>query len=274
MPPGRDAGLGGIGRREDPQGLAVDAATDAIAAPRIAPGRGPARLKVGGLVPFTATDFPGLLSAVVFVQGCPWRCGYCHNPHLQPRTAESPMDWDEVLAFLGRRVGLIDGVVFSGGEPTMDPGLGPAIRQARALGLRIGLHTGGTHPRRLAEVLPDVDWVGLDVKAGFSDYERVTRVADSGLPARESLRAVLDSGVDFECRTTAHPDLIGADELLALGRELASLGVRRYAVQVFRPQGCADEALNARGQSLRDWPGAAALDGLTASFESFELRRG
>ena len=156
----------------------------------------------------------------------------------------------------------------------MDPGLGIAIREVRALGYRIGLHTGGTHPRRLAQVLPDVDWVGLDIKAGFQDYARVTQVAGSGEPARASLRAVLDSGVDFECRTTAHPDLIDANGLLTLGRELADLGVRRYAVQVFRPQGCTDEDLNARGRSLRDWPGAAVQDALTALFDAFELRRG
>lgn len=231
------------------------------------------RLKIGGLVPFTATDYPGLLAAVLFVQGCPWRCGYCHNPHLQPRTVDSPLDWNEVMAFLRRRVGLIDGVVFSGGEPTMDPGLGIAIREVRALGYRIGLHTGGTHPRRLAQVLPDVDWVGLDIKADFDDYARVTRVAGSGSPALASLQALLDSGVGFECRTTAHPDLIDAKGLLALGQQLAGMGVRRYAVQVFRPQGCADEALNARGRALRDWPGPAVADALADLFESFELRR-
>jgi anaerobic ribonucleoside-triphosphate reductase activating protein len=255
------------------QAPAAARATPADPGPaRITPG-GARRLKVGGLVPFTATDFPGLLAAVIFVQGCPWRCGYCHNPHLQPRTGDSPMAWDEVLAFLRRRVGLIDGVVFSGGEPTMDPGLGAAIDQARGLGYRIGLHTGGTHPRRLAQVLPRVDWVGLDIKAGFDDYERVTQVADSGAPARASLRAVLDSGVDFECRTTAHPDLISAGELLALGRTLAELGVRRYALQVFRAQGCADASLNAAGQRLRDWPDAPTLAALSALFPRFELRR-
>ena len=241
-------------------------------AARIAPGSGARTLKAGGLVPFTATDFPGLLAAVVFVQGCPWRCGYCHNPHLQPRTADSPIDWADILAFLKRRVGLIDGVVFSGGEPTMDPGLGAAIRQARELGYKIGLHTGGTHPRRLAQVLPLVDWVGLDIKAGFEHYDRITQVAGSGAPARASLRAVLDSGVDFECRTTAHPDLIGADELLDLGRMLADLGVRHYAVQIFRPQGCADADLNARGQSLRDWPGKDVRSALAAMFPAFQIR--
>ncbi|MFT0531371.1 anaerobic ribonucleoside-triphosphate reductase activating protein [Castellaniella hirudinis] len=234
---------------------------------------GGGRLKVGGLVPFTATDYPGLLAAVVFVQGCPWRCGYCHNPHLQPRTADSPVPWPEVMGLLQRRVGLIDAVVFSGGEPTMDPGLDAAIRQARALGYRIGLHTGGTHPRRLARVLPLVDWVGLDVKAGFAQYEQVTQVAGSGIPARASLQAVLDSGVDFECRTTAHPSLIDAQGLLALGRTLADLGVQHYAVQIFRPQGCADDALNAQGQSLAHWPGPAIETALAALFPRFAIRR-
>src|SRR5690606_34931067 len=139
---------------------------------------------------------------------------------LQPRTADSPLAWDDIMRFLRRRTGLIDGVVFSGGEPTMDPGLETAIRQARALGYRIGLHTGGTHPRRLAQVLPAVSWVGLDIKARFQDYAHVTQVARSGDPARASLQAVLDSGVDFECRTTVHPDLISAQDLLALGHAL------------------------------------------------------
>ncbi|WP_322994589.1 anaerobic ribonucleoside-triphosphate reductase activating protein [Castellaniella sp.] len=231
------------------------------------------RLKVGGLVPFTATDYPGLLAAVIFVQGCPWRCGYCHNPHLQPRTADSPVPWDDIIAFLRRRTGLIDGVVFSGGEPTMDPGLASAMQQVQELGYKIGLHTGGTHPRRLAQVLPLVDWVGLDIKTRFDHYAYVTGVADSGIPARASLQAVLDSGVDFECRTTAHPSLIDAPGLLALGQTLASLNVRRYAVQIFRPQGCVDTDLNTQGQSLRDWPGPTVETALSGLFSNFEIRR-
>jgi anaerobic ribonucleoside-triphosphate reductase activating protein len=241
--------------------------------PKIRRGDRHGGLKVGGLVPFTATDYPGLLAAVVFVQGCPWRCGYCQNPHLQPRTRDSPIPWDNVLDFLKRRTGLIDGVVFSGGEPSMDPGLEDAVRQTRALGYRIGLHTGGTHPRMLARVLPLLDWVGLDIKADFDDYEKTTQVRDSGAPARASLRAVPDSGVDFECRTTIHPDLMSADALLSLGRMLAALGVHRYAVQKFRPQGCTDATLNARGQALADWPGAGTTRALAALFTSFEVRQ-
>ncbi|MBI3069525.1 MAG: 4Fe-4S cluster-binding domain-containing protein, partial [Betaproteobacteria bacterium] len=75
------------------------------------------RLRVGGLVPLTTTDYPGRLAAVVFCQGCPWRCGYCHNPHLLPARRTAPIAWHAVRDFLERRRGLLDAVVFSGGEP-------------------------------------------------------------------------------------------------------------------------------------------------------------
>ena len=79
-------------------------------------------LRIGGLTPLSTTDYPGQLAAAVFCQGCPWRCGYCHNPHLIPATVKQGIDWVEVMRFLERRRGLLDAVVFSGGEPTLQPG--------------------------------------------------------------------------------------------------------------------------------------------------------
>lgn len=227
-------------------------------------------LKVGGITPFTATDFPGKLSAVVFVQGCPWRCGYCHNPHLQTRTVQSPLAWEDIHKLLKRRVGLIDAVVFSGGEPTMDPGLETAMRAVRKLGFQIGLHTGGTHPKRLRQVLPLVDWVGLDIKATAAGYEAVTQVRNSGAPAFESLQAVLRSGVSHEVRTTIHPRLHDEDEIRTLARHLNRAGVTHYAVQVFRPTGCQDETLNSMRVSC--YPGEGLVAELKSLFPSFTLR--
>ncbi len=131
-------------------------------------------LRVGGFVPFTLTDYPGALAAVVFCQGCPWRCGYCHNPHLIAAHGDDERDFARIVDWLGTRRGLLDAVVFSGGEPTAQAGLPAAIAAVRALGFKIGLHTGGAYPRRLAKVLPLVDWVGLDVKAPRAEYECVT----------------------------------------------------------------------------------------------------
>jgi pyruvate formate lyase activating enzyme len=200
-------------------------------------------LRVGGLTPLSTTDWPGMLAAVVFCQGCPWRCGYCHNPHLIPARGENEIPWDDVLAFLHRRQGLLDGVVFSGGEPTLQPELADAMRAVRALGFKIGLHTGGAYPRRLTEVLPLIDWVGLDAKAPFADYARITGVAGSGAPALASLESVLASGAAHEIRTTVHPALLADADVVSLAQDLSARGVKRYVIQPFRSQGCKDAAL-------------------------------
>lgn len=238
------------------------------AAPPLTPATA---LKIGGLTPFSATDYPGQLAAVVFVQGCPWACGYCHNPHLQARTAHSPLAWPDILARLRRRVGLIDAVVFSGGEPTMDPALEDAMRTVRELGFAVGLHSGGAYPRRLAELLPLVDWVGLDIKATPEGYDAITGVRGSARHALASAEAVLASGVAYEFRTTVHPDLHAEPDILALAQALHRRGVKHYALQVFRATGCEDARLQQRGTT--GYPSAGLVAQIAPLFASFTLRR-
>lgn len=229
-----------------------------------------AELKVGGLTPFSATDYPGKLAAVVFVQGCPWRCGYCHNPHLQARTPEGVMPWRDVLTLLRRRVGLVDAVVFSGGEACMDPQLARAMLEVKQLGFQIGLHTACIYPQRLNEVLPLVDWVGFDIKAAFADYRSITRVAGSGNPARDCARAIIASGVAHECRTTIHRQLHSEEQLLALAATLANMGVQDYVLQAFRAEGCNDASL--ADDSAIGYPAAATLAQIGAMFPRFTFR--
>ena len=227
-------------------------------------------LRVGGLTPLSTTDWPGMLAAVVFCQGCPWRCGYCHNPGLIPARGESEIPWEDVLAFLRRRRGLLDGVVFSGGEPTLQPALPDAMREVRALGFKIGLHTGGMYPKRLDAVLPLVDWVGMDVKAPFSDYPRVTGAAGSGGHALAGLQRILASGIDHEIRTTVHPALLDDAAVAEMAHDLAARGVRHYVIQEFRSQGCADESLCQRAP--RERPLQEVGEALAGSFERFSVR--
>lgn len=228
-----------------------------------------AALRIGGLAPFSAIDYPGKLAAVVFIQGCPWRCGYCHNPQLQPRGA-GVHDWDEVMALLRKRTGMLDAVVFSGGEPTIDHALPDAMAQARELGMLVGLHTACIYPRRLEQVLPLVDWVGFDVKAPFADYERVTGVARSGAVARECVELIIASGVAHECRTTLHSALLTESVVEALAAELAGAGVTHYALQCFRAQGCRDPGLLGLDPTVNI--SQAALDRMAARFSAFTLR--
>ncbi len=194
-------------------------------------------LRIGGFLPFTTTDYPGKLAAVVFCQGCPWRCSYCHNPHLLPADGPESHAWPDILGFLKGRRGLLDAVVFSGGEPTLQCGLADAMREAKAMGFQIGLHSAGMYPERLARVLPLVDWTGLDVKASRSAYPRITGVPGSGEALFESLRLILKAGVDHELRCTWHPDLLSAADLANLGDELIALGANRLVIQECRPTG-------------------------------------
>ena len=210
--------------------------------PGTPPGSQPAPaapgLQVGGLQRFTSIDYPGALAAVVFVQGCAWRCVYCHNPQLQPRRAPAPIGWVQVRDWLHTRRGLLDAVVFSGGEPTLDPALPQAMAEVRAQGFRVGLHSAGLSPRRLAAVLPLVDWLGLDVKAPLADggarHDAITGVRGAAAVVRRSLALALRAGVPLQLRTTAHPDWLDSAALARLADELAALGAPALVVQAGR----------------------------------------
>ena len=158
-------------------------------------------LRVGGLTPLSASDYPDKLAAVVFCQGCAWRCTYCHNPHLLQKRSASGIAWPDVHAFLEKRRGLLDAVVFSGGEPTLQASLPRAMQEVKALGYLVGLHTAGIVPKRLRQVLPLVDWVSMDLKASWAGHSAVTQVAGSGERARESYELIRASGVACEFHT-------------------------------------------------------------------------
>lgn len=203
----------------------------------------PRQLRVGGLANFSTCDWPGELVATIFAQGCPWDCGYCHNPTLLPVKGMYELPWEEIVAIVAKRRHLLDGVVFSGGEPTLQAALPDAMRKMRDLGFRIGLHSAGPYPERLARVLPMIDWIGFDVKAPFDAYPQVTGVPGSGERALESLELVLGSGVSYEIRTTVHPKLLSLPMVRRLADQLRLRGVKNYALQIFRSEGCDNEEL-------------------------------
>jgi len=201
-------------------------------------------LRVGGLVPLTTLDYPGMLACVLFCQGCAWRCRYCHNPQLIPPRGSEEVDWSRVLAFLQRREDLLDAVVFSGGEPTLQDGLLAAMDTVRAMGFRIGLHSAGIKPDAFARAVAVADWVGFDVKALAEDCLAVTGVRGSGVANWKSLEHLLASGVDYECRTTVHWHLLSPTRLLTLARRLSERGVKRFAVQLVRTERMLDPRLS------------------------------
>lgn len=232
-------------------------------------------LHIGGLTPFSSSDWPGRLAAVVFVQGCPWRCSYCHNEALQPR-AGAGRDGAQVLDWLKRRKGLLDGVVFSGGEPLLDKNLPQALEQVRALGFATGLHTAGIYPARLKQVLPLLDWVGLDLKASLDEqgsYAPITGAEGAHHAVLQCLDLVLDAhrqhGLQYECRTTCHPEWMDTAQLLRMAAQLAARGVQHWVLQEARPTPGWRPALS----TVLDGPGASwPMAQLRALLPSLTLR--
>ncbi|MSS83317.1 anaerobic ribonucleoside-triphosphate reductase activating protein [Actinomycetaceae bacterium WB03_NA08] len=191
----------------------------------------PDSLQIAGLQRLSTVDWPGKLAAVAFLQGCPWACTYCHNTAIIDCAMPGMVSWDDVRTFLSRRRGLLDGMVFSGGEATRQPALLPAVRQTRELGFAVGLHTAGAFPNRLRELLDQelVDWVGLDIKATPVDYQSLTGSPVAAEKAEKALEILLSHDVDYEVRMTLWKG--GIDYAVAVAQWCLDRGVKQFALQ-------------------------------------------
>ncbi len=194
-------------------------------------------IKIGGIEKFSIVDFPNRMSSVVFMQGCPWRCPFCHNADLQNINADTNISWQKFIDFLQQRKGVLDAVVFSGGEPLVQAELPDAVKEVKGLGYEIGLHTGGYLPQRLKEILPLVDWIGFDVKAPLEEarYKEITGGCADVRKVLESLKMLCESGKNFECRTTCDPRFLNINDLYQIADSLKELGVKEYYLQKYRP---------------------------------------
>lgn len=222
-------------------------------------------LLIGGITPFSTVDWPGKLACVAFLAGCPWRCPYCQNHALRSFDAATVTE-EELFAFLEERRGLLDGIVFSGGEPLAQEATIDAARRARSMGFEVGLHTCGAYPERLRQILPYLNWVGMDIKAPWESYDRITGVPGTAALVQQGLDLALDAGVDLEARTTWHPTLLSPADIATIAHDLASRGVRTWAVQAYRSIGTTGE-LPCETVYPSDVP-----EGLTGLFEHYEFR--
>lgn len=234
-------------------------------------------LNIAGFVPFSTVDWPGKLVAVVFLQGCPWRCPYCHNSAILDPQVKGPVLWSQVLELLDQRRGLLDAVVFSGGEALMQEGSGAldaALREVRSRGFLTGLHAGGAYPKALNRLLNEglLDWVGLDIKALPEDYEVATG-RPGGHRAEQSLGYLADHPeVEHEVRLTLWPGLAPGGDLVDYAARVAgwarSRGARNFALQRYRAPREVPDALPEVGWLESD--ASAQLEPL--GFESLTIR--
>lgn len=197
-------------------------------------------MKIGGIQKLSLVDYPGKTSAAIFTIGCNMRCGYCHNPELVlPERYTDAIPEDDILNFLKMRVGRLEGVVISGGEPTMHADLPEFFAKVKALGFFTKLDSNGTHPKMIQELLDRqlVDYIAMDIKGPLEKYQKIVAYPVDVDAVKKSIKIISTSGIDYEFRTTVvksqisfNPD--GEDDFDEIGKLVN--GAPRFALQKFR----------------------------------------
>ena len=191
---------------------------------------------IAGLQKMTLLDFPGKVACTLFLQGCNFRCPFCHNSDLLPHQGEEFMTVDAFLKFLEGRKGLLDGVAITGGEPTGRPDLPDLIRKIKDLGFAVKLDTNGTNPKMLKQLVADglLDYVAVDVKNSPAKYAETVGLPSLNLDKiTESLAFLIASDTDYEFRTTLVSQFHTAEDMEEIGQWLQSLVPGRKPKKLF-----------------------------------------
>lgn len=208
----------------------------------------------GGYLPVSFLDWEGHVAPVIFISGCNFKCPWCHNSDLVFSKTEAVI-MSTILADIKRRKSFLDGVVISGGEPTLCPSLIPLMREIKAMGLPIKLDTNGSLPNILKQVLNEklVDFVAMDIKAPLNDedLEKITGVSISSDLLKESIKLIKEFAPAYEFRTTYLPELLSKEKLFKIREELND--DEHWVVQCFKPVNCiSEECLNYKAVKRED----------------------
>ncbi|WKZ29106.1 MAG: anaerobic ribonucleoside-triphosphate reductase activating protein [Patescibacteria group bacterium] len=183
-------------------------------------------MRIAGLQPLSLLDFPGRVAAVVFTQGCPFRCVYCHNPELIAPQGKNVLETEDVLDRIGERKLFLDGVVVTGGEPTVHHDLPEFLSELKSMGLETKLDTNGVHPRMIERIIQEglADFFAMDLKHVWRDYGSVIGTAARAATENciETMRIIRSSGIASEFRTTVYPYLQTEDDLVEIAENLGT----------------------------------------------------
>jgi pyruvate formate lyase activating enzyme len=198
-------------------------------------------MKIGGINTLTLLDFPGKVSAIVFTAGCNFRCGYCHNVQfVEPSEIEKIsghfIPEEKFFNFLKTRKGLLDGVVVSGGEPTIWPDLPNFLRKIKNQGFLTKLDTNGTNPKMLEKIFKEklVDYVAMDIKMPLNEYETLAGVKTDGETLRKSVEIIKNSAIEYEFRTTVIEEFHDVEVMKRIFEDIGH--VQKFTLQNFRPE--------------------------------------
>ncbi len=189
---------------------------------------------IGGFQKFSLIDYPEKICAIIFTQGCNFRCPYCHNPELvDPRKFTSPISEKEIFSFLETRKSQLDAVEVTGGEPTLQKDLLDFLKRIKEMGFLVKLDTNGSLPNIIQEALEKkvVDYLAMDVKAPLEKYQTVTASKVDPAKIKESIHLIMKSGLDYEFRTTVIESLLTNEDIIEIARLIS--GAKLYVLQEF-----------------------------------------
>jgi pyruvate formate lyase activating enzyme len=193
-------------------------------------------MQIGSMQRFSLIDYPGKICAIVFTQGCNFRCPYCHNPELvNPKEFGESVAHDEIFSFLERRRGKLDAVSITGGEPTIQEDLVGFIKKIKDLGYLVKIDTNGSMPEILEKLMGEdlLDSIAMDVKAPLDKYKKTVGASSDTRSIEESIRLIMNSGIDYEFRTTIVKSLLDEKDIKKIGKVIE--GADRYVLQKFVP---------------------------------------
>ena len=201
-----------------------------------------------GMAKFSLVDYPGKISCVLFTGGCNFKCPYCHNPYLviyevtQPKISEK-----EIFSFLESRVGKLDGVVISGGEPTLRNGIAKFAEKVKNMGFLVKLDTNASFPNKVIELLENglIDMLGIDYKAPSAKYAEVAGAKINNLPDHVSklISYAMNNNIPCDIRTTVHKRYLSENDLKTMRCELNEMNVNKWCLQQFNKVEVIDESL-------------------------------
>ena len=193
-------------------------------------------MKIGGLQKVSLIDYPGLISAVVFLQGCNFKCPYCHNPELvDPSLFRTCIGENDVIEFLNTRKGKLDAVSITGGEPAIQDKLHTFIKQIKKMGFAVKMDTNGSRPHVIKTLIAEklLDYIAMDVKAPLEKYKDIVKAHVNPDSIKESIGLILNAKIPYEFRTTIVESQLEENDILQIGELIT--GANRYVLQKFVP---------------------------------------
>ncbi len=210
-------------------------------------------MNLGGIQKTSLIDYPNKISAIIFTQGCNFRCGYCHNPELI-KTDGSSIEESSVLDFLKTRIKKLDGVVITGGEPTLQNDLPDFIKKIKDIGFPIKLDTNGTNPEMIEYLVKNnlIDYIAMDIKGPFNKYENIVQSKTNISDIKKSIETIINSQVEYEFRTTVVKSQLSTTDFIEIGKMIKS--AEKYYLQEFVPSKTLDNRfLNERTHSKEEF---------------------